>query len=256
MPENANRLPCHENLYNAMLEGYARFSICRDENDQPCDYRFLAVNRRFEALSGLSASDVIGKTLKQVMYVPDDRWAEIGKSLQAMEEVCQFEWFFEVDNRYFQVSIFLPSDDIVVALFLETTVQKKAEEALEMHRVLFENAQDIILYINTDGRIVDCNYQAQKQYGYTKQQLLTKTIQELRHPSMVVDYRQQMRQAEAVGVLFEGFHVRSDGTPFPVEVSARGVKTAHGPFGSISSGTSQSGGSMRKRSPGSPGTTP
>lgn len=230
MPEKADMFSCCENMYDAMMEGYVMLAVLRDEKNHPYDYKLLEVNRRFEALTGLPRCQAIGKTLKQAFNISDGNWADIHKSLQKEEGVTQFEYPIEIHNRYFQVSAFHPSNEIVIALFLEITVQKKAEEALTIHKILFENAHDIILYVNPEGQIVDSNRRAQEKYGYTKPQLLSKKIQDIRHPSMHADYKQQMQQAETEGIVFEGLHVRSDGTSFPVEVSARGVNTEQGPL--------------------------
>lgn len=106
----------------------------------------------------------------------------------------------------------------------------KAEEALRIHKILFEIAQDIILYIGLDGQIIDFNQRAYEKYGYTKQQLLSMKIQDLRHPSTASEYERQMQQADTSGVVFECVHVKSDGTSFPVEVSAKSTLTENGPL--------------------------
>jgi diguanylate cyclase (GGDEF)-like protein/PAS domain S-box-containing protein len=230
MPNKDNELLCCENIYDMMLEGYAKLSVLRDAAHQPCDYRLLEVNRQFEALTGLSRAVTVGKTLRQLWDISGEGWVNIRENLQKDEGSARFDCFCEINSRYFRVNLLHLSDEVAIALFLEMTAQKKAEEALKIHRILFENAQDIILYIDMKGRIVDSNQRAQEKYGYTKEQLLSKKIQDIRHPSMGEDYKYQMKQAEEEGVVFEGFHLRSDGTRFPVEVSARGVHTVQGPL--------------------------
>lgn len=105
-----------------------------------------------------------------------------------------------------------------------------ARDLFHLHEVLFDNAQDIILYIELSGQIVNANKKACEQYGYTKEQLLTLTIQELRHPSTAIEYERQMGLADTHGVVFESIHVRSNGQSFPVEVSARSTSTEAGRF--------------------------
>lgn len=229
MPEKTGKFPCRETVCDALLEGYIKLEVLRNTESQPYDYRCLEVNKQFEVLTGLPKAEAIGKTLKQLLHSSPEHWALILQSLKR-EELTQFEYYFEIDNRHFQVSSCPVSHDILLLFFLEITVQKQAEEALRIHRILFENAQDIILYIDPEGQIVDSNRRAQEKYGYTKEQLLTKRIQDIRHPSMGIDYKQQMQQAEAEGIVFEGFHMRSDGSAFPVEVSARGVHITQGPL--------------------------
>jgi PAS domain S-box-containing protein len=86
---------------------------------------------------------------------------------------------------------------------------------------LFEHARDIILVIDADdGRIIDANSAAERAYGYGRDELLAMTIYDLRPDPAIVT--QQMRIADAQGILFDTLHKRRDGSTFPVEVSSRG----------------------------------
>lgn len=86
---------------------------------------------------------------------------------------------------------------------------------------LFENARDIILVIDVDsGRIIDVNAAAVRAYGYTREELLACTIFDLRVDAD--EASQQIRIADAQGMMFDTVHKRRDGSVFPVEVSSRG----------------------------------
>ncbi len=230
MSKKANTTFCCENVYDPMFEGYAMFAVVRDENREPRDYRFLEVNRQFKNIAGVQRAEIIGKTLGQVLAHAAKSWADIFNHLWAEESTGSFECCFQMDGKHFRVSAFRPSEEIVVTMLLEITIQKQAETALEIHKILFEGAQDIILYVNLDGQLVASNQRACEAYGYTKAELLTKNIQDLRHASTLADYGDQMRQAETCGVVFESLHLRSDGSAFPVEVSSRMVHTENGPL--------------------------
>ncbi|MBA3502188.1 MAG: PAS domain-containing sensor histidine kinase [Myxococcota bacterium] len=93
----------------------------------------------------------------------------------------------------------------------------------ELATYLFEHARDVLLLIDAEtGRIVDANRAAQDTYGYTHEDLTSRTIFDLRiEPPTAVS--EQMRVANAAGILFEAIHRRANGTEFPVEVSSRGI---------------------------------
>jgi len=92
----------------------------------------------------------------------------------------------------------------------------------EHYRTLFEHVQDIVLMIDaTTGAILDANHAAELAYRYTREELLGKTIFDMRVESAAA-VGEQMRIADADGTLFETMHRRSDGSTFPVEVSSRG----------------------------------
>ncbi|MDB4957403.1 MAG: sensor signal transduction histidine kinase [Myxococcales bacterium] len=87
---------------------------------------------------------------------------------------------------------------------------------------LFENARDVMLVIDAeDGTIVDANRAAERDYGYTRAELLGRTIYDLRLTA-AGEVTEQMRVADRRGVLFEAVHRRRDGSTFPVEVSSQG----------------------------------
>lgn len=104
------------------------------------------------------------------------------------------------------------------------------EEILAIHKILFDNAQDIILYVNMKHEVVDSNQRALERYGYSKSEILSKKITDIRHSSTSPEFIEQMRQADAGGVVFESLHVCKDGSTFPVEVSAKSTLAGKEPL--------------------------
>jgi PAS domain S-box-containing protein len=90
------------------------------------------------------------------------------------------------------------------------------------YRTLFEHVRDIVLMIDADtGSIIDANHAAELAYQLTREQLVSRSIFDLR-PEGDDRVERQMRVADANGTMFETVHMRADGTSFPVEVSSRG----------------------------------
>ncbi len=86
---------------------------------------------------------------------------------------------------------------------------------------MYKQIRDLVLFVSLDGRIIEANDAALKAYGYTRGELLKKTVYDLRHTEPVQLIRQQMAQAEKQGITFETMHYRKDGSAFPVEVSSK-----------------------------------
>ncbi len=106
----------------------------------------------------------------------------------------------------------------------ELAERRRAEATLVRYRLLAEHARDIVLFVEwATGRILEANAAAAAAYGYPPEELLRLSIQDLRSPETRPLTAEQMAQADAEGILFEAVHRRKDGTPFPVEVSSRGM---------------------------------
>ncbi len=93
------------------------------------------------------------------------------------------------------------------------------------YEMLLQLSRDVILFIRrSDTRIVDFNSAALKAYGYSRDELLSLNIGDLRAPQTISLTPAQLNQADQSGILFETIHRRKDGTLFPVEVSSVGTE--------------------------------
>lgn len=97
---------------------------------------------------------------------------------------------------------------------------------VETPRVLFERHKDIVLLIEPDGRILDANQAALEAYGYTRDELLSLNVLDLRAGDTLALVRSQMDIADREGIVFETVHRRKDGSLFPVQVSSQGATLA------------------------------
>lgn len=101
----------------------------------------------------------------------------------------------------------------------DITDRKIAEEGLNRYQMLSKQAVDIILFINSRGKIVDANDAAISVYGYTREELLTLSINDLRRTSLNLE--DSIEKMEIAGELYESINYRKDGTSFPIEINAQ-----------------------------------
>jgi PAS domain S-box-containing protein len=102
--------------------------------------------------------------------------------------------------------------------------RRKRAESTRRDELFVQQSRDIILFVGRDdGRILEANSAAIAAYGYSRDELLARSILDLRAPETREVLETQMHEAQTRGVLFESLHRRSDGSTFPVEVSSRGV---------------------------------
>jgi protein-histidine pros-kinase len=102
------------------------------------------------------------------------------------------------------------------------------------YRDLLESTPDAIVIINNTGRIVLINGQAEAVFGYSRADLLGKSIEVLLPPRYRgghlghrSNYFVQPR-TRAMGAGFELYGLRKSGEEFPVEISLSPLETEEG----------------------------
>ena len=91
----------------------------------------------------------------------------------------------------------------------------------ETFRLLLDRAGDCFFVHDLKGRFIDVNQQACKSLGYTRQELLSRTIADIDvgiEPEALERNLKVLASGEAITV--EGTLRRKDGTTFPVETTA------------------------------------
>ncbi len=115
-------------LFNSMLDGFALHEIICDDAGKPVDYRFLDVNPRFEALTGLRAKNLIGRTFREALADNDTSWIDIYGRVALTGETVLFERYSEVLKRYYQVTAYRPAERQFATVFVDITEKHNLEE--------------------------------------------------------------------------------------------------------------------------------
>jgi PAS domain S-box-containing protein len=101
---------------------------------------------------------------------------------------------------------------------------RKIENSDEVERrfqALFEYSSDVILIHDLKGRIVDANPKATEEMGYTHDEFLTLSAQDLHPPDALEASQRAFQEVASTGVSrFETSILCKDGLVFPAEVSS------------------------------------
>ncbi|AQX73345.1 PAS domain S-box protein [Dehalococcoides mccartyi] len=222
-----------------LRESEARFRSTFDQSPigaaiYGLDLKYWQVNEKFCQMLGYSASEFTNLKVSDITNSDDFAKDIIHLNRLKNGEISRYE----TDKRYLQKSgsIFWAHLSVAgirdvtgnllyyLAMIVDITTRKAAEDALQKYKLIAEDSRDIILFMNKEtGQLLEANSAAVKAYGYSREQLLSMKIQNLRAPQARVLTARQLNQAHIRGMLFETFHQSKDGRVFPVEVSSRGA---------------------------------
>jgi PAS domain S-box-containing protein/putative nucleotidyltransferase with HDIG domain len=118
-----------------------------------------------------------------------------------------------------------------LAALRQRTLQAE-RDALDGHlRMLSQHANDIILLLDSTGRILNANERAFEAYGRKAGGLIGMPAANLRAPDTTDGFIRGFERVLAEGsAIYETVHMRKDGRQFPVEVSARRIDVDGGRY--------------------------
>ena len=110
-------------------------------------------------------------------------------------------------------------------------LREKHQEELNRQAIMkhfdfvMKHGNDVILLIDSDMNIVEANERAVATYGYPRQKFIGMNISDIRTPNEAPRLADHVRNLNETGSSYiETVHERSDGTTFPIEISAYTVE--------------------------------
>ncbi|BDQ02486.1 ATP-binding protein [Ignavibacterium sp.] len=102
-------------------------------------------------------------------------------------------------------------------------LRKEKDELSERYTSLTKYANDVIITINKDGKILEANRKAFEIYGYNHAELIGKNFIELSNNREFDLKKIEEARINDEGILFESTHRKKDGSNIPVEISAKHI---------------------------------
>lgn len=127
-------------LLDSMVEGLAVHEIIVDDNGAPCDYRFLEINAAFETLTGLSASEVIGRTVLEVLPGTEPLWIERFGTVASTGVPVRFESYSAELGKHFGIVAYSPQPGQFAAVFSDITERVERERAAGRTQLLLRSS--------------------------------------------------------------------------------------------------------------------
>jgi|GEM_PF-1381069 len=194
--------------------------------------RIYHVNPRFADIAGRTIEEMISIDWMSITH-PDDIQEDVDN--MALLNAGEIEGF-TMSKRYIHPDGIVVWINMTIAplkgkiqdspchlcMIEDITENKRMNERVEKYQLLAKKANDIMIFLDDEGNILEVNDAAVRMYGYTFAELLTMTIFDLRRQEKTTYIMEQMKLARKEGIVFETIHYKKDGTSIDVEVSSQG----------------------------------
>jgi PAS domain S-box-containing protein len=233
-----------EGRYRTLLEAAPDAILVLNQNRE-----VVILNTQLEKLFGYSRAEVLGHTID--MLIPlrfrDDRSGPRALSPGSFPAgnagaIMELHGLHK-SGAEFPVEVTLSplqtvDGMLITAAIRDVSKRKAAEDRLALtesrYRALLEAAPDAMVLVNHDGEIVLMNRQAEKQFGYCREDLVGQPMQNI-IPAGLADPRiaavlgasEYPDEAQAhPGIELEGRH--RDGSDFPIEIMLSPLESMEG----------------------------
>jgi two-component system, cell cycle sensor histidine kinase and response regulator CckA len=222
-----------QQLYDHMADGVAIYQAV----DEGQDFVFVDINKCGQTLSKVRKEEVLGRKVTEVFSAVE----QMGL-LDVFRRVWQSGWTEHhpstvyADGRireYLENCVYKLPSGLIVAIYSDTSVQHKTEEALKQsernYREIFNNVSDAIFIHDAEtGKILDVNSAALQMYGISHEAALNLTPRDMNpgvSPYSEIEAMQRLRNATTIGPqVFEWQSRKIDGTLFWVEISLKSAE--------------------------------
>ena len=156
----------YHKLFEKMMDGCALNEIICDENGIPVNYRFLDINPAFEKLTGHKRSDLLGKTVLEIIPNMDPSLIETYGKVALSGEPISFYHYTKDTDKHYEITVYQPEKRQFAFIFQDVTERKKAQEELEQSqeylKAIMKNTSDYIVIRDKDGFPVLFNSSSEK----------------------------------------------------------------------------------------------
>ena len=191
------------------------------------------INKSMLNIAGIRKEEAINKSIKDSLGFIDsykDEGPNLGEILTNASMIKQtipgVEAQFTLlvggkkENRWLKFSsvpLKMGGRRHTILVIDDITKTKMAEESLKRYQLLSENVNDIIMFSHINGKIIEANNAALVAYGYTREEIMGRSIFELARPNNKSIVRTQSHNAK--GIYYEAVALKKDGNKFFVEAN-------------------------------------
>lgn len=193
---------------------------------------FVYCNSSFYQSFGISQDEVIGRRRTDIITKEETKRSaeqelELLDGLPGLVKELEIQMGSGEDiSLLFKKTVIRDSQSQAIAIIgvmTDSSMHQYINKTLQRYHLILNRSRDVILLIRPeDGKIVESNLMASELYGYSRSELRTMTIYDLRETGKAQFISEQMNKASGKGIQFTAMHRCKDGTVIPVLVHSGG----------------------------------
>jgi PAS domain S-box-containing protein len=191
------------------------------------DWRLRYVNRAAAIMMGRSPEELVGMNLWEAFPAAAvSTVADIGHKVMADRVAVDFEEFFQPAKMWIEGTAF-PSENGVSVFFRDVTERKRSERDVAQLAAIVRTTSAAVLALDVNGVVTSWNDGAARMLGYTKDQMIGRSIRAL-VPTDRLDELDFLDRAPIEDARLETKVVRKDGNLLDVSVTRSPIRNPEG----------------------------
>ena len=188
-----------KNVLELSSNGYVCCKIICDQQNNPVDYEYLAMNGVFEEFSGLKASEVIGKKGSEIIQESQNGehdWNKFYGEIGIYGGRKEMEQFSQHLNRWYRIALYSPQKCYFVCSITDITQEKKN---LHEKEVILTALNDIVFELDKDFMFLKVYISNENLLFTVRQRIIGSKINDIFPQEMADLFISQMEQVRITG---------------------------------------------------------
>ena len=188
-----------KNVLELSSNGYVCCKIICDQQNNPVDYEYLAMNGVFEEFSGLKASEVIGKKGSEIIQESQNGehdWNKFYGEIGIYGGRKEMEQFSQHLNRWYRIALYSPQKCYFVCSITDITQEKKN---LHEKEVILTALNDIVFELDKDFMFSKVYISNESLLFTVRQMIIGSKINDIFPQEMADLFISQMEQVRITG---------------------------------------------------------